>query len=161
MPILSMTSEYALLAMIYIACKNDSKSGGRKAIVTVDQISKGTGIPSNFLSKIMNQLSKSNLIHSSRGCRGGYCLSRSSSEINAMEVIEAVEGEMKMTQCLVDRRSCPVVTICPYFSMWGEVQVAIQSVVKKYSLHSMAVCLRGLPEEEKYYAGLRQRFSRA
>ena len=87
MQVLSMTGEYALLAMVHLALNQGTSKSNRKTILTVEEISRATGIPMNFLSKIVISLGKADLVRSLRGRKGGCTLSRNSEKISALEVI--------------------------------------------------------------------------
>ncbi len=52
------------------------------------QIAKEMDIPRNFLSKILNRLAQADLIHATRGRRGGVKLARPGNEILLHEVVE-------------------------------------------------------------------------
>lgn len=158
MQILSMKAEYALLAMIYIALQEKSARDRRGNFITVEEISESTGIPLNFLSKIMIALNKGDLIRSSRGYKGGCALARPSDKITAYDIIEAVEGAMKLSRCASNPDACPATSSCPFFSMWIEAQDGLEGVLKKYTLHSLAICIKGLPEESNFFRSLRERF---
>ncbi|OGR81491.1 MAG: hypothetical protein A3I11_07025 [Elusimicrobia bacterium RIFCSPLOWO2_02_FULL_39_32] len=153
----SMMNEYALLAMIYLAM-NENPKNSRK-ILAVEEIAKNTGIPLNFLSKIMNDLSKAKLVCSSRGRRGGYFLAKSSSQITALNIMEAMKGQVKLNHCLEYEGSCSVSNACPFYSMWIEAQNCLENIFNKYTLHSLAVCLSGDSQKKDFLFSLKTKFS--
>lgn len=160
MQILSMTSEYALLAMVYLALQEERIAIRKKSIPTVEEISKATGIPLNFLSKIILRLVKAGLVRSARGYHGGCMLALSSDKIDIHQIIEAVEGTVHLNHCTISPSYCSVSPFCPFYSMWLEAQNAIDAIFKKYTLHSIAVCIQGLEEEANFFASLRKRFEK-
>jgi Rrf2 family protein len=78
-------AHYALLSMLAMAEVYESEQ-----LLTAGSISKSHRIPSQFLGQILQQLRASGLISSVRGSNGGFRLMRPPSDINALEVIDAV-----------------------------------------------------------------------
>lgn len=70
-----MTSQYALRALAYIAANE-----GEEAVLG-RSISKDTGIPPNYLSKILIGLNYAGIVSASRGTGGGYRLTASPAAI--------------------------------------------------------------------------------
>ena len=82
------TTAYSLLATGYIAqhCQE-----GR---VEASLISEEYKIPLLYLFKVLQKLTKANILHSKRGPGGGFTLTRPATEITLLEIIEAVDGPM-------------------------------------------------------------------
>lgn len=161
MSIVSMSTEYALLSLCHLTLQQSAGKMTRKTGLTVSQISAATGMPSNFLSKILRQVARSGIIRSTRGCHGGYILARPAEKISVLEVLEAVEGPFTINQCSGKPENCGVSVCCPFYGMWIEAQENFRSVLGKYTLHSVAVFVQGLPEEERFNNLLRRRFNGA
>jgi Rrf2 family protein len=85
---ISRSTGYGLLAAGYIAKK---EKGG---IVLSQTISKEYNIPLEYLLKILQQLVRANILRSKRGPRGGFVLSKTTSKITMLEIIEAVDGPL-------------------------------------------------------------------
>jgi Rrf2 family protein len=63
------------------------------------------GISETYLSKVYAKLSKSGIIKSVPGVKGGYALARSAEEITFWNVIEAIEGSEPFFQCAEIRQN--------------------------------------------------------
>lgn len=159
MQLVSMKSEYALLAMVYLAIHEGSLPVKKKSTTTVEEISKACGIPMNFLSKIMIHLNRAGLVRSVRGYNGGCALSRASDSIAVFDIVEAVEGSVRINRCSVITDACDSSDCCPFYSMWIEAQESLENVLKKYMLHSLAVCIKDLPEEVRFFDSLKRKFA--
>ncbi|MBW0102689.1 Rrf2 family transcriptional regulator [Pseudonocardia sp. KRD291] len=59
-----------------------------------ETIARSRGIPLNSLVNLMVELRKAGLVHSRRGCEGGYWLTRPAGETTVADVVRAVEGEI-------------------------------------------------------------------
>ena len=58
------------------------------------------------LSKVLQRLSKAGLITSYRGPKGGFMLRSNGSDITLLDVIEAIEGPLELSNCLFDKPIC-------------------------------------------------------
>lgn len=88
---ISQTAEYALRAMVFLAMRSSAATG--------QEIAETTKVPPGYLSKIMQQLVKSRLVHSQRGIGGGFVLAKPSSDISILDVVNAVDPIERLTSC--------------------------------------------------------------
>ena len=70
----SQTVEYALRAIVFLADRNPETT-------TTEQIAEVTRVPSAYLSKVLQSLSRGGLVRSQRGLRGGFTLTKDPSEM--------------------------------------------------------------------------------
>ncbi|HKB84729.1 MAG TPA: Rrf2 family transcriptional regulator [Ignavibacteriaceae bacterium] len=96
---LSKKSEYALMAMRYLAMSSDGK------YATARDISQYYDIPYELVAKVLQQLVKKNLVSSLQGVRGGYSLVRAPEQISLMEIISAIEDNYQITNCMNENSS--------------------------------------------------------
>ena len=59
----------------------------------------GAGLPLPMVNKILKTLTRKGLLESHRGVKGGYSLTRSPGDISVLDVIDATEGPLAITQC--------------------------------------------------------------
>ena len=76
-------------------------------IVNVLSIAHTTGSSKNHLSKVMQRLSKDNLVKSTRGPSGGFELNKLAEDISLLEIYESIEGPIHQGGCPVDKQICP------------------------------------------------------
>jgi Rrf2 family protein len=96
---LSKKTEYALMAVKYIALRNNGNC------ISAKEIAENYSIPFELLAKILQKLSKHEIIKSSQGVKGGYSLSKSPDYINLIEIINAVEPNYRLTDCMKENSS--------------------------------------------------------
>jgi Rrf2 family protein len=89
---LTSRSEYALLALVYLA-RNDSDG-----YVSVETIATAQRIPSKFLEQILLALKRAKYLHSSKGQHGGYRLAKPADKISLAEVIRLFDGALAPTE---------------------------------------------------------------
>lgn len=89
---LTSRSEYALLALVYLARHDE---GG---YVSVETIALAQGIPPKFLEQILLALKRAKYLRSSKGQHGGYRLARPADKISLAEVIRLFDGALAPTE---------------------------------------------------------------
>ncbi len=87
----SKAATYAILAVAEIAKRApETDSPGIQA----GELAKELHLPSAYAAKVMTSLARANVLQSGRGPRGGFRLARHPSEIDLLEIIEAVDDLM-------------------------------------------------------------------
>jgi Rrf2 family protein len=82
---------YAVKAMLYLA------RAYQVDIASVKEISEKEGIPFKFLEQLFRKLRLTGLVTSHRGKEGGYSLSIAPSSITFLDVYQAIEGKLVMS----------------------------------------------------------------
>lgn len=82
-------------------------------------------IPRPFLQRIIAELSQAGIIHTYTGPNGGIQLSRPAEQINLKDILEVMEGQLCISQCLYSPEECPLSTTCPVRNRWGHLQEMI------------------------------------
>lgn len=128
---LTLTGEYAIRAMIHLASKSEDY------IFNIAEISSANQIPEKFLRKIIPQLSSAGLIQTKRGTGGGIKLGRPANNITPLEIINAVEGEMALNKCLLDKTFCSNERWCTVHVLWYDVQNKVKEILSSKSLEQI------------------------
>jgi Rrf2 family protein len=127
---LSKKVEYGLIAIRHIAAKPAGE------IVTTKEIADTYKMPYELLAKVLQKLTKSGLIASHQGVRGGYTLARNPGDIPVSMIIHAIEGTQPMiARCMAEGPdSCTVFTVCTIKSPLTKVQANIDQVFNSLTL---------------------------
>lgn len=99
--ILGNQVEWALHCIMILACAPEGKLLNSKALADFH------GVPKEYLSKCLQQLSQAGIVKTVMGPHGGYSLARSADKISFLDVVEAVEGNTKTFKCNEIRRNNP------------------------------------------------------
>jgi Rrf2 family protein len=75
-------------------------------LVSNQEVADNLGASANHLSKVHQWLVHANLVIAVRGPGGGFQLARDPAKITLLEVIEAVDGPLRPSQCLLGREKC-------------------------------------------------------
>jgi Rrf2 family protein len=98
---LSATCKYGIRAVIFIASRSVQKTHtGLKKIA--DELR----IPQPYLAKILQELSRKKILHSSKGPHGGFSLLISAEKLTLMDIIEAIDGGDFFDSCYVTGEKC-------------------------------------------------------
>lgn len=123
--------------MLYLA----SQPAG--TIVPFREIAQRMDVPQDFLAKILKKLVREKLASSIRGAHGGYSLGRMPSEISFLDVIEAVEGPVKVNVCTdkadLEHSACHLSGGCTMLSVWRLGQERMLEVYRHARLDKLAM----------------------
>ena len=128
---LTRAGDYGIQGMLYLA----SLPEGEDAFI--GEIADARGLPASFLAKIFQNLSKAGLVHSHRGAKGGFVLSRPSKEISVLEIIQGIEGPLYLNKCLMGEGICNRQKTCPMHYVLKEAQENLIQTLTKYTLNDL------------------------
>lgn len=89
---LTNRSEYALLALVYLA-RHEAEG-----YLSVETIALAQGIPPKFLEQILLALKRARYVRSTKGQHGGYRLAHPADKITLAEVIRLFDGALAPTE---------------------------------------------------------------
>jgi Rrf2 family nitric oxide-sensitive transcriptional repressor len=118
--------EYALRAVVYLA---DQAPSAR----TTDQISEATQVPKPYLSKVLQNLGRSDIVHSQRGIGGGVSLVKTPEELTILEVVDAVEPIVRIESCPLGLKSHGS-HLCPLHRRMDDALAMVQEAFGKTTL---------------------------
>lgn len=113
---ISRRTDYGVRVILDLASLNE----GERA--STHEIAERQSIPAPFLAKIVSQLSTSGLVETYRGAGGGVVLARPPAQINLLDVIEALDGPVRLNRCAIEPDACPREEYCPVHDIWVEAQ---------------------------------------
>lgn len=90
MPLISTKGVYGLAAM-YELSKHKEETP-----MQIKDISANANIPQNYLEQLLGKLRRAGLVNSIRGARGGYHLARSADDIKVVDILIALEDDLKI-----------------------------------------------------------------
>lgn len=127
---LSTRSRYALRLMLDIA-----RNGSVGTFVSLKDISDRQEISLKYLEQIVMTLTRTGLLVSSRGPKGGYALSRTVGEYTAGEVIRAIEGDLAPVACLdCTPNRCARSAFCETLKLWSGLRTTINEYLDNVTL---------------------------
>jgi Rrf2 family protein len=126
----SRTLDYAVRSLIYMGNHENPRIGMR-------EISEAQHIPQNYLAKIMRRLVERGLIRSMVGPEGGYFLRKDPKDINLRHIYEAVEGEIRVIDCMDQDEVCALYENCTQLPVWDKLKVSMIKLLENTSLEDL------------------------
>jgi FeS assembly SUF system regulator len=77
-----------------------------------------TAIPGPTVAKLLKLMTKSGLLLSRRGVKGGYCLAAHPEATSLATIIQALEGPISLTQCVTSAAGCEISAHCRMQTPW-------------------------------------------
>jgi len=102
-------------------------------------LAKQCQLPLPMVSKILKALTQASLLVSQRGAHGGYSLARPAANVSVVDIIEALEGPIAITECSSDDpQLCAYHQQCSVSSHWNRINEAIRAALQNISLQEMS-----------------------
>ncbi len=102
--------------------------------VLLKDIARIEDISEKYLSQIVIPLKNSGLVNSFRGARGGYVLARHPAQINMREIVEVLEGEINLVDCVKTPALCSRTSMCVTRSLWSKMGQKMIQVLEDLTL---------------------------
>jgi len=129
---LSKSSQYAIRILAYMADHQNSE------LMNATYLSETLLIPYKFLTKIMTELVKANLIISIRGREGGYAFAKPPSEIIVDEILHIFHDSIKDEECVLGIGFCNGMCKCALHDQWMEPKILMQKMFRESTLEAIA-----------------------
>lgn len=98
-----------------------------------------TRLPLPTVSKILKTLTRSGIVQSHRGVKGGYRLTRAPEAISVAEIIAALDGPIAITDCTTGSAGlCELERLCPVSANWQRINRAVREALERVTLAEMA-----------------------
>lgn len=134
----SKACEYAIRATIYIA---DQSNRGRR--VGLKDISKEIDSPEAFTAKILQQLSKTQIIDSVKGPNGGFAMEvEKMSKIKLSQVVSAIDGDSVYRGCGLGFKECSEKQPCPVHDKFKVVRDELRKMLESTTILELSMGLK-------------------
>lgn len=124
----SQTSEYAIRALSILARYR------RDQFVLVGTLATSADLPHHYLSKILQNLVRMQILESRKGSRGGFRLARDPDEITLYEIVNAIENLSHTRRCLLGQTECSDERACPLHEFWVKQTTNYMNTLQQTSL---------------------------
>ena len=134
----SKACEYGIRAAIYIAGQsvNDNR-------VSLKDIANEIDSPVAFTAKILQQLVRSNILHSVKGPSGGFEIGKNElSKINLSQIVSAIDGDDIFNGCGLGMNVCSEVHPCPVHDKFKEIRDTLKNMLENTSIYELSVGIK-------------------
>jgi Rrf2 family transcriptional regulator, iron-sulfur cluster assembly transcription factor len=129
--LLSKSCEYAIRAAVYIAYT--SRLGRKAGII---EIAGAIGSPMHFTGKILQALSRKQILESVKGPNGGFYLDCHRS-VFLIDIVRAIDGDELFTACAMGLKNCSDNEPCPMHRQIKPIKAQLLAEFSKKSLGEM------------------------
>ncbi|MDC3234485.1 SUF system Fe-S cluster assembly regulator [Candidatus Puniceispirillum sp.] len=128
---LNRMTDYAILVLGALARRHgETLASGHLAQVT--------DLAQPTVAKVLKMLLAANLVETQRGVRGGYRLKKILAQISLVDIVEAMEGPIAVTDCIEGaRQPCPASNCCCMRRHWNHVNLAIRKALTDVTLEDL------------------------
>ena len=136
-------TDYAVRCVLYLSRKEGT-------IIMVDEISHAMSIPKSFLAKILQKLTKTGVVTSFRGVKGGFRLAKKPQQISLLDIIEAIEGPAAMNRCAMDASVCNFSGTCTVHPVWVTLRKMVEDYLRKTDFRRLSSSASSNREKKVY-----------
>ncbi|SHJ10641.1 RrF2 family transcriptional regulator [Pseudozobellia thermophila] len=133
----SKACEYGIRASTYIALQ--SLEGRR---VSLKEIAEEIDSPVAFTAKILQLLSKNNIVDSVKGAHGGFEINKEKiDKLKLSQIVDAIDGDKIYAGCGLGLKECNADKPCPVHDKFVEIRNDLKQMLENTSLFEMTAGL--------------------
>jgi Rrf2 family protein len=127
---LTKKADYGLIALRHLASIQQTASA--------KDIADAYHLPVPLLAKVLQKLTRANILRSVSGTNGGYGLARDPNRISALEVVRAIDGPVILTHCFTEHGTCDQSDNCTVREPLRRVHEAILDLLNRFTITDLA-----------------------
>jgi len=134
---LTKKTGYALVAMSYLSSLEPGRLASAREIASLSDV------PTSLLMNVLKELAASGYVESVRGSHGGYRLAIDPEQVTLAEVVEAIEGPVKLAECVTEAAgdgaecTCRIMASCPVADPVHRVHRKLKDFLSKVTLEEI------------------------
>lgn len=129
----SNSSKYALKAVLFLALHSNEEHK-----IMVKDFYERINVPKAYLSKLLQELTRQNVVSSSRGPKGGFYLSEANQKLPLMRVIDVIDGPRRMTSCMLSLEDCDEDKPCPLHAIFQPPRAKLIHNLRKMTIRELS-----------------------
>ena len=129
---LTRAAEYAIRCVLYLSAVPAGQVTRRR------EVSQAMDIPGAFLGKIAQGLAKAGVLIVRQGANGGYELALAPKDISLLSVVEAMDGEIQINECLSRPQACGRSGACAVHQVWDKARTQFRETLRGVNFETLA-----------------------
>jgi len=135
----SKACEYGIRASIYIA---EQSLLDRK--VSLKDVAEAIESPPAYTSKILQKLSRNNIINSDKGPMGGFSMDKDQLEkVKLSFIVRAIDGDSIYSGCGLGLKKCNEKAPCPIHNQFKTIRDDLKKMLETTTVQSLSKELKG------------------
>jgi FeS assembly SUF system regulator len=123
-------TDYATVILTVLAADPD-------AVASAAELAEQVGLEVPTVAKLLKPLAQAGLVEGFRGTNGGYRLARPAARISLVEIVEAMEGPLGMTECSLHAGACGIEHSCGVRANWRRINDVVADALRGITLAQM------------------------
>jgi len=123
-------TDYATVVLAVLAARPGD-------VLSAAELAETAGLEPPTVSKLLKPLAQAGLVTSQRGVHGGYRLSRDPADVSLIEIVEAMEGPLAMTECSQHDSRCGIAHQCGVRANWRLINDVVADALRGVTLAQM------------------------
>ena len=149
---LNRRGDYALRAALHLA-----ESWEEGCWVKIRDVAKAMALPMSYTPQVLGLLARAGIAEAKVGPGGGYRLAKPPEEISILDVVQAAEGDLRSTTCILRGGPCRWEGVCAAHEFWARASDAFIESLAGASLRDVASVDRRMAAQGGAAAGSRRR----
>ena len=123
-------TDYATVVLTVLAARPGD-------VLSAAELAEQAGLEVPTVAKLLKPLSQAGLVAAFRGSNGGYRLARAAADISLVEIVEAMEGPLGMTECSLHAGNCGIEHSCGVRANWRRINDVVADALRGVTLAQM------------------------
>ena len=123
-------TDYATVVLTVLAAQSET-------VLSASELAERAGLETPTVSKLLKPLAQAGLVEGFRGTHGGYRLARPAADIGLIEIVEAMEGPLGMTECSLHAGQCGIEEHCGVRANWRQINDVVVDALRSVTLAQM------------------------
>ena len=131
---LSKACKYGIRAALYLSVYTNAEKK-----VGVKEIADDLNVPRPFLAKILQVLSKNDVVSSTKGPYGGFYMTKANNAVNIIKIVECIDGLESFETCILGLPICGAENPCPLHFQAAAYRDGLQLQLEHQTIAEMAL----------------------
>lgn len=129
----SKACEYGIRAVIYIwsQSKEEKKTG-------IKDICKEIDAPEFFTAKVLQTLSRLQMISSTKGPHGGFFIDKEQENVRLIDIVTALDGDQLFTGCGLGLKVCSESNPCPIHDSFKSIRDQMREMLSDTTIQELS-----------------------
>lgn len=123
-------TDYATVVLTVLAARPGD-------VLSAAELAEQAGLEAPTVAKLLKPLAQAGLVAGFRGSNGGYRLARDAGQISLVEIVEAMEGPLGMTECSLHAGNCGIEHSCGVRANWRRINDVVADALRGVTLAQM------------------------
>lgn len=133
----SKATEYAMRATIYIAQESSEENK-----LSIEEISTAIDSPQSFTAKILQSLTRENVISAVRGPNGGFFISEKAKKKPARSILRAMGEDDILEKCVLGLKKCSEKQPCPMHEEYKSIKQQLIKLFVTKTIYQLAADIK-------------------